>query len=114
LPNAGGQEVHHARRTRFRAQWRPLIDNGVIVNGRVWRGAAPTAAGYRALVATGVSTVVDLRSDSERGTSVDVLDALDVETVQLPIRDGQLPTSADVTALSRALDSRRRIWHNLT
>ena len=72
------------------------VRNGFAVDERVWRGAAPTATGYRNLAAAGVTTVVDLRSDSERGAAVDVLDELGVETVRLPIRDGQLPTHDDI------------------
>ena len=72
------------------------VRNGVAVDDRVWRGGAPTAAGYRALVDAGVTTVVDLRSDSERGAAVAVLESLDVETIRLPIRDGQLPTEEEV------------------
>ena len=77
------------------------VRNGVVVDDRVWRGGAPTATGYRSLVEAGVTTIVDLRSDSERGASVDVLDELDVRTVRLPIRDGQLPSDA---AVRRFLD----------
>ena len=72
------------------------VRNGVVVDDRVWRGAAPTASGYRSLVEAGVTTVVDLRSDSERSAAVDVLDDLEVRTVRLPIRDGQLPTDDEV------------------
>lgn len=72
------------------------VRNAVAVDDRVWRGGAPTGTGYRNLVAAGVTTIVDLRSDSERGPSVDVLDELDVRTVRLPIRDGQLPTDDEI------------------
>lgn len=72
------------------------VNNAYVVDGRVWRGAAPTGAGYRELQAAGVTTVVDLRSDSERGASVDVLPELDMEVVRIPIRDGQLPTTEEV------------------
>jgi protein tyrosine phosphatase (PTP) superfamily phosphohydrolase (DUF442 family) len=74
------------------------VDNAVVVDDRVWRGAAPTAAGYESLVGAGVSTVVDLRSDSERGVAVSRLDDLPVDVVRLPIRDGQLPTDDEVDA----------------
>lgn len=82
----------------------PGVKNGVAVDARVWRGAAPTAEGYRALVDAGVTTVVDLRSDSERGSAIDVLDVLDVDLVRLPIRDGQLPTTGDVQAFVDLVD----------
>lgn len=72
------------------------INNGVVVDGHVWRGAAPTSSGYRELVDRGVTTIVDLRSDSERGPAVEVLDELPVEVVRIPIRDGQLPTDDEI------------------
>jgi protein tyrosine phosphatase (PTP) superfamily phosphohydrolase (DUF442 family) len=74
----------------------PGVANGVVVDARVWRGAAPTAEGYRSLEAAGVTTIVDLRSDSERGAAIEVLHELDVDVVRIPIRDGQLPTSDEV------------------
>lgn len=72
------------------------VPNGVAVDGRVWRGAAPTADGYRALAAAGVTTVVDLRHDTERGPAVEVLEDLGIDLVRIPIRDGQLPTDDQV------------------
>ena len=124
------------------------VPNGVAVDERVWRSGAPTAAGYRALVDAGVTTVIDLRSDSERGASVDVVHcgagvgrtgamvaasetALgemggaeaarrnlavgppSLEQLAFAVREGERPGPV-VTALSRVLDSPRRIWHNLT
>ena len=73
------------------------VRKGVAVDAQVWRGAAPSGRGYRELAAAGVSTVVDLRSDSERGPAVDVLADLPVRSVRLPIRDGQVPTDAEVS-----------------
>jgi protein tyrosine phosphatase (PTP) superfamily phosphohydrolase (DUF442 family) len=72
------------------------VRKGVVVDERVWRGAAPSAAGYRSLAAAGVSTIVDLRSDSERGAAVETIDDAGLELVRLPIRDGQLPTDDEV------------------
>jgi len=74
----------------------PGVRNGVAVDDRVWRGAAPSAEGYQALADNGVTIVVDLRNDSERGEAVDVLDELGIELVRLRIRDGQLPSTAEV------------------
>ena len=81
------------------------VRKAVAVDAEVWRGAAPSAEGYRSLAAAGVSTVVDLRSDSERGPAVAALEDLDVETVRLPIRDGQLPTDEEVAAFLAVVDS---------
>src|SRR6185295_13712884 len=45
------------------------IKNFRVVDGRLWRGAAPSPNGYRSLAAAGVRTVVDLRA--EPGLHVD-------------------------------------------
>lgn len=74
------------------------VRKGVAVDARVWRGAAPSALGYRSLAAAGVDTVVDLRSDSERGPAVEVVDELPLDLVRLPVRDGQVPTDEEVAA----------------
>jgi protein tyrosine phosphatase (PTP) superfamily phosphohydrolase (DUF442 family) len=81
------------------------VDNAAVIDERVWRGGSPTAQGYRNLVAQGVSTVVDLRSDSERGVSVEVLGELPVDLVRLPIRDGQLPTEDEIAAFIDTVES---------
>jgi protein tyrosine phosphatase (PTP) superfamily phosphohydrolase (DUF442 family) len=90
---------------------RPLdlagIRKGVVVDDHLWRGAAPSTAGYESLAAAGVTMVVDLRSDSERSDASDVLDDLGVELVRIPIRDGQLPTPDDVTRLLAAVGRSR-------
>ena len=39
------------------------IDNLQAVDDHVWRGAAPTADGYRNLARAGIATVVDLRAE---------------------------------------------------
>lgn len=85
------------------------VDNAAVVDERVWRGAAPTATGYEMLVSAGVTTVVDLRSDSERGPAVDALNGLDVEVVRLPIRDGQLPTEQEVARFLDVVSSAKGV-----
>ena len=48
----------------------PLVGGGTTVAGRVWRSAAPewmTDEGWRAARAAGLTCVVDLRNDAERG-----------------------------------------------
>jgi protein tyrosine phosphatase (PTP) superfamily phosphohydrolase (DUF442 family) len=73
------------------------VAKGVVVDEHVWRGAAPTAEGYRELAEAGVSTIVDLRHDSERDRdAVAVIDDLGLDLVRLPIRDGQLPSAEEV------------------
>jgi hypothetical protein len=63
-----------------------------LVDGRVWRGAAPTAEGYGSAAAHGVTTVVDLRAEHGAGPPA----GLQLDRVSIPIRDGQTPTTADV------------------
>lgn len=52
----------------------PLIKGGRTVHGRVWRSASPewmTAEGWRSARAEGLTCVVDLRNDAERGRGPD-------------------------------------------
>lgn len=64
--------------------------------GRLWRGSAPSPAGYRALAGMGVTTVVDLRAEelTERQLAHPVEAGLKV--VRLPVRDGQTPSAEQV------------------
>jgi protein tyrosine phosphatase (PTP) superfamily phosphohydrolase (DUF442 family) len=58
------------------------------VDDRLWRGAAPSAEGYAALAAAGVSTIVDLRPEPQ----VPPASLGGMRLVHLPITDGQTPT----------------------
>ena len=71
------------------------ISNFRVVDDQVWRGAAPTEAGYRWLAENGVGTVIDLRAEGATAPA-ELLRELDVEMVRLPVRDGQLPTQQQV------------------
>lgn len=82
----------------------PGVSNFRVVDAQVVRGDAPSAAGYRALAARGVTTVVDLRAEDDLAVPRDLLDRLDVRRVHLPIRDGQTPTPADVRAFLAAVE----------
>jgi protein tyrosine phosphatase (PTP) superfamily phosphohydrolase (DUF442 family) len=67
------------------------------VDAKVWRGAAPSSlAGYQSLAAAGVTTVVDLRAEPDRGLDQGALQAAGLTVVSLPIRDGQTPTRAQI------------------
>ena len=59
-----------------------------VVDDRLWRGEAPSAAGYAALAAAGVTTVVDLRPDPH----VPPGSLHGMRHVHLPMIDGQTPT----------------------
>ena len=74
------------------------IGNFRVVDDRLWRGAAPSRDGYRWLAANGVRTVVDLRAETDINVDHDLLDALGVVHVALPIRDGQIPTADQVAS----------------
>ena len=77
------------------------IDNLHVVDGRLLRGAAPTAEGLRDLSALGVTTVVDLRAEADLVNRDGVLVELGMERFHLPIRDGQLPTAEQAQELLR-------------
>jgi protein tyrosine phosphatase (PTP) superfamily phosphohydrolase (DUF442 family) len=67
------------------------LTNFAVVDEHVWRGAAPGAAGYRALADAGVTTVVDLRAEENIHVDGAALADLGIERVHLPMRDGQAP-----------------------
>ncbi len=72
------------------------IKNLVGVDDRVLRGANPTRAGYRSLAAIGVTTVIDLRAEPEASDDDSFIEKLGLRVVHLPIRDGQVPSAAQV------------------
>jgi protein tyrosine phosphatase (PTP) superfamily phosphohydrolase (DUF442 family) len=74
----------------------PDVSNFRIVDERVWRGAAPTAASYRALAAHGVTTVVDLRAEDDVEHDLALFDELGLRLVHIRMRDGQAPTARQV------------------
>ncbi|MFE0176456.1 dual specificity protein phosphatase family protein [Streptomyces sp. NPDC059002] len=65
--------------------------------GRLWRGAAPSAQGYRSLARLGFATVVDLRAERLSAAQLEQPRSVGLRTVRLPIRDGQTPKPAQVT-----------------
>ncbi|AWE49698.1 fused DSP-PTPase phosphatase/NAD kinase-like protein [Streptomyces nigra] len=65
-------------------------------DGRLWRGSAPSPAGYRALAAMGVTTVVDLRAEHMSAAELSEPDKAGLSAVRLPIRDGQTPSPKQV------------------
>ncbi|MGW0579724.1 fused DSP-PTPase phosphatase/NAD kinase-like protein [Streptomyces sp. NPDC002920] len=71
------QGVHHFQR--------------VDAEGRLWRGAAPSPAGYAALAGLGFSTVVDLRAEDLSAAQLAGPGKAGLDVVRLPIRDGQTP-----------------------
>lgn len=70
----------------------------VDTRGRLWRGAAPSPAGYRALAALGITTVVDLRAEDLSAAQLAEPAKAGLKLVRLPIRDGQTPRPEQVQA----------------
>jgi protein-tyrosine phosphatase len=77
------------------------------VDDRLWRGAAPSAASYRDLAAHGVTTVVDLRAEDYVRRDRTLLESLGIELVHLPVRDGQVPSDAQIATFLAAVESSR-------
>jgi len=81
------------------------IKNFAQVDDRLWRGAAPTAAGLEALAANGVTTVVDLRAEDDLHVDEALFARLGLQRVHLPMRDGQSPTDAQVSRFLAAVEA---------
>ncbi|MFJ2635624.1 dual specificity protein phosphatase family protein [Streptomyces sp. NPDC087422] len=77
------------------------INHFLAVDPHVWRGSAPTAAGYRALADRGIRTVVDLRAEDLAPAELALPSAAGLHAVRLPIRDGQTPTERQVDTFLR-------------
>jgi protein-tyrosine phosphatase len=80
------------------------INNFRVVDDKVWRGAAPTRAGYANLAAAGVKTIVDLRAEEYVNVDEAYLDSLGLKLVRIPIRDGQTPTPEEVDRFLAAVN----------
>jgi len=82
------------------------IKNFRVVDDRLWRGAAPSARGYRSLAAAGVRMVVDLRAEPDLHVDQELLAGLGLERVAIPLRDGQTPSPAEIDSfLTRVTSS---------
>lgn len=68
----------------------------VDTEGRLWRGAAPSPAGYRQLASMGITTVVDLRAEDLSAAQLAGPAKAGLDVVHLPIRDGQTPKPEQV------------------
>lgn len=79
------------------------VENFRVVDERLWRGAAPTPAGYASLADAGVTTIVDLRAEADVEIPVEELAQRGVSAVRIPIRDGQTPTQEQVEDLLRVV-----------
>jgi hypothetical protein len=91
----------------------PGIDNLEVVDDGLWRGGAPSARGYKALAAHNVRTVIDLRAEAGIPDERPALDRMGIELVRIPVRDGQAPTSDQVSAfLETVAGSPGRVFVN--
>ena len=72
------------------------VNNFRVVDEHVWRGAAPSATTFRDLAAAGATTVVDLRAEDDLTVDSALLTKLGLTRFHLPIRDGQIPSQAQV------------------
>jgi protein tyrosine phosphatase (PTP) superfamily phosphohydrolase (DUF442 family) len=77
------------------------INHFLAVDSRLWRGSAPTTAGYRELADRGIRTVVDLRAEHLSPAELAEPAEAGLHAVRLPIRDGQTPTEQQVDAFLR-------------
>ncbi|SFM43527.1 phosphatase domain-containing putative toxin [Streptomyces sp. AMCC400023] len=68
-------------------------------DGELWRGAAPSPAGYRALADLGFTTVVDLRAEKLSAAQLALPREAGLDVVRVPMRDGQTPTPEQVRRL---------------
>lgn len=76
----------------------PGVAKFAVVDDRVWRGAAPTPEGYRNLARRGAAVVVDLRAEDGIAPEQAEAEAQGLAVVRLPVRDGQVPSEAQVAA----------------
>ncbi|MFD0684792.1 dual specificity protein phosphatase family protein [Actinomadura fibrosa] len=85
----------------------PGIKNFVRVDGRLWRGAAPSGDGYRWLAARGVRTVVDLRAEELSPAALARPGRAGLTVVRIPVRDGQAPSADQVARFLAAVEGAR-------
>ncbi len=78
------------------------VDNLEAVDGKLWRGAAPTREGYRQLAAAGTRTIVDLRAEDGLQAGQAVVESLGMRLIRIPVRDGQTPSSSQIAAFLEA------------
>jgi protein-tyrosine phosphatase len=73
----------------------PGIKNLAKVDSQLWRGSAPSDAGYEALAEKDVKVIVDLRAEDLEVDRAGI-EALGMKLVRIPMRDGQAPTDEQV------------------
>jgi protein-tyrosine phosphatase len=81
----------------------PGMKNLTEVDAGMWRGSAPSRAGYAALADEGVKTIIDLRAEDLHYQEA-YIESLGMQLVRIPMRDGQAPTSEQVTRFLATVD----------
>ena len=66
------------------------VENFGKVNDHIYRGGQPNGDNYRQLVTIGIKTVLDLRSDSERGAK-ELAEAAGLRYINLPMAKREYP-----------------------
>jgi protein tyrosine phosphatase (PTP) superfamily phosphohydrolase (DUF442 family) len=83
----------------------PGIGNFYKVDDHVYRGAQPTAEGFKYLATLGVSTVLDLRgSDGNSSEEARLVTALGMHYVNVPMTGLTPPTDAQITKILALLE----------
>lgn len=72
------------------------VMNFQVVDDTVWRGSHPKEDTLRDLAQRGVTTVIDLRAEENLHVDEKLLDNLGINRFNIPMRDGQAPTEAQV------------------
>ncbi len=72
------------------------VTNFQVVDEKVWRGSHPKDETLRDLARRGVTTVVDLRAEEGIDVDEDLLEETGITRFNLPLRDGQVPSEAQV------------------
>jgi protein-tyrosine phosphatase len=81
------------------------IQNFYKVDERVYRGAQPTDDGFRYLANLGLKTVVDLReSDARSAREAQVVTALGMRYINIPMTGLTPPSEADITRILALLE----------
>jgi protein tyrosine phosphatase (PTP) superfamily phosphohydrolase (DUF442 family) len=92
----------------------PIGNFGEVVPGQLYRGAQPSRAGVRWLAAQGVKTVVVLREPGVEETNYPGYSRADylkdirdhgMQVVEIPIKDGTIPTDGQIADFLRAAHS---------
>ena len=80
------------------------VMNFQVVDDTVWRGSHPKEESFRDLAKRGVTTIVDLRAEDWVEEDEKLLQRLGITRFNIPLRDGQVPTEAQVQSFLRIVE----------